>query len=90
MSPDRDVTTFISSDITASSTPANAFATLMGNDPNSVIQPIQRLRDHCSRPTPTYNFNYNPHKPQRDDLPRCFHYMGSFNGTLPPLQVSVV
>jgi hypothetical protein len=69
MSQDRDATTPIPSDTTASSTPANAFTTLMGRGPNSVIQPIQHLRDRCNRPTPSYNFNYNPNESQRDDLP---------------------
>ena len=72
MSQDRDATTPIPSDITASSPPANAFTTLMGRGPSSVIQPIQYLRDRCNRPAPSYNFNYNPNEPQRDDLLRGY------------------
>jgi hypothetical protein len=31
--------------------------------------PTFTTRDRCMRPTPTYNFNYNPYKPPSDTQP---------------------
>jgi hypothetical protein len=30
------------------------------------------VRDRCQRPKPTYNQNYNPHKPPPEDLPLTY------------------
>ena len=44
----------------------NAFSQMMQAKP--AVQKKQ-VRDRCRRLEPTYNFNYNPFKAPRDDLP---------------------
>jgi hypothetical protein len=44
----------------------NAFSQIMQEQPNNLNC------DQCRRPRPTYNFNYNPHKPPCDDLPKGY------------------
>ena len=48
------------------STLLNSFGRMMQEPPNIPN------RDQCRRPHPTYNFNYNPHKPLCDDLPKGY------------------
>jgi hypothetical protein len=47
----------------------NAFGRMMSSS-----QPAQAIvvKDKCDRPTPTYNHNYNPNEPPRDDLPKGY------------------
>jgi hypothetical protein len=54
----------------ASATPSGAtlptaFDRMM--QPNNAIL-LSLPKDKCSRPTPTYNFNYNPHEPPNNTL----------------------
>jgi hypothetical protein len=40
---------------------------------SQMIQPVKNeVRDRCRRPSLTYNSNYNPYKPPRDDLPLSY------------------
>jgi hypothetical protein len=48
------------------STLLGAFSQMMQQQP--VVQK-KEVRDRCRRPSPTYNFNYNPYEPPSDDLP---------------------
>lgn len=48
----------------------NAFGRLMQGSANTVKSTQQR--DRCKRPTPTYNYNYDPTKTPPEDLPASY------------------
>ncbi len=62
----RSVSAAASAAVSQSSSLPNAFGRLIGSKGK---EPEQQLRDHCKRPEPTYNTNYNPYESPREDLP---------------------
>ena len=57
----------------ASASPSELPSTLL-NSFGQIMQELPNIpnRDQCRWPHPTYNFNYNPHKPPCDDLPKGY------------------
>ena len=57
----------------ASASPSELPSTLLNSFGRMMQEPPDIPdRDQCRRPHPTYNFNYNPHKPPCDDLPEGY------------------
>jgi hypothetical protein len=56
----------------ASAAPSELSSTLLDAF-SEMMQPVENeVRDRCRRPSLTYNSNYNPYEPPRDDLPLSY------------------